>query len=80
MTITLLDNFLTVMIYVDRKRLRNDKFRPSDYDINTVIKDPVLTSRHCACVFVLVFTRARQPLFLRSRASKALSSIAAFVV
>ena len=29
-------------------------------------KDPVLISRHCARVFVLVFTRARQPLCLRS--------------
>lgn len=33
------------------------------------LKDPVLTSRHCARVFVL-FTRARQPLFLRSSAWK----------
>ena len=32
--------------------------------------DPVLTSRHCARAFVLVFTRARQPLFLRSSAWK----------
>ena len=34
------------------------------------LKDPVLTSRHCVRVLVLVFTRARQPLFLRSSAWK----------
>ena len=31
-----------------------------------LVKDPVLTSRHCSPVFVFVFTRERQPLVLRS--------------
>ena len=35
-----------------------------------LLKDPVLTSRHCVRVLVVVFTRARQPLFLRSSAWK----------
>ena len=39
-------------------------------EIRSILKDPVLTIRYCACDFVLVFTEARQPSFLRSNASK----------
>ena len=40
--------------------------REDDYIRDQVIKDPVLTIRHCARVFVLVFTR--RLMFLRSSA------------